>query len=315
MTVPPRRALLLFLDGVGIGEPDPQRNAFAAAYLPHLKGLLGGRLPVSGEVKPQEVIEAQRAVLVSADVRLGVEGRPQSGTGQTALLTGRNAPLMFGRHFGSWVPTPLREMLARESLLARAVRAGRTAAFANAYPLQRGVARRPVAMPLAAHAAGLLTRDLQELREGSAVASSITHEMWRAHLGGEEIPEVAAEEAGGRLAKIAEGVELTLFAHYDTDVVGHRGSLADAIAALERVDAFLGGVLEALPADALLVIASDHGNIEDAATGHTLNPVPVIAAGPGRHAIAERVRSITDVAPTILDLLEIHVPDSPEPAS
>nr|MBA4156072.1 2,3-bisphosphoglycerate-independent phosphoglycerate mutase [Gemmatimonadota bacterium] len=82
-----------------------------------------------------------------------------------------------------------------------------------------------------------------------------------------------------------------------------RGSLADAVAALERVDAFLGGVLEALPADALLVIASDHGNIEDVTMGHTLNPVPVIAAGPGRQVIAARVRSITDVAPSILDLL------------
>ncbi|CAN5667962.1 metalloenzyme [soil metagenome] len=303
MSLLPRRALLLFLDGVGIGEPDPQRNAFAAAGLPHLKRLLGGRLPQSGEVERTGGLESERAVFVAADARLGVEGRPQSGTGQTALLTGRNAARMFGRHFGPWVPTPLREMLARENLLSRAVSAGRSAAFANSYPLHRGVARRPIATALAAHAAGLLTRDLKELREGSAVASSITHEIWRAHPGGEKIPEVTAEEAGGRLARIAAGVELTLFAHYDTDLVGHRGSLADAVAALERVDAFLGGVLEALPADALLVIASDHGNIEDATMGHTLNPVPVIAAGPGRQVIAARVRSITDVAPSILDLL------------
>ena len=304
----PARVLLVFLDGVGIGAEDPAANPFAVARLPRLRGLLGGRLPVR-EHLDGGYVEGAGAVLVAADATLGVPGRPQSGTGQTALLTGTNAPEAFGRHFGSWVPTGLREMLAAENLLSRAVRAGRSAAFANAYPVHRFgieafVGRRPAAPPLAAHAAGLLGRDRDELRAGRAVASSITNERWRSELRA-DIPSVTAEEAGRNLARIAAEHELTLFAHYDTDAAGHLGEMAPAVAALERVDAFLGGIADALPGDALLLVASDHGNVEDVTTGHTLNPVPVIAAGRGREAVAGRVRDLTDVTPALLDLLGI----------
>ncbi len=304
----PRRVLLVFLDGVGIGEDDPDVNPLAAARMPRLRAMLGGRIPVREQLEGGR-IEGEGAVMVAADATLGVAGRPQSGTGQTALFTGENAPALFGRHFGSWVPTPLRPLLAERSLLARAVRAGRSAAFANAYPVsvfgvEAFVGKRPAAPPLAAHAAGLLVRDRDELRAGHAVASSITREGWLRQLG-VDLPAVTADEAGRHLAAIAAGHEVTLFAHYDTDAVGHRGEMAPAVAALERVDAFLGGLLDALPGDALLVVASDHGNVEDVRAGHTLNPVPVIAAGPGREAVAGSVRDLTHVAPALLGLLGI----------
>jgi 2,3-bisphosphoglycerate-independent phosphoglycerate mutase len=305
----PGRVLLVFLDGVGIGVDDPEVNPFATARLPRLREMLGGRLPLREHLDGGGRITAERATLVPADATLGVPGRPQSGTGQTALLTGVNAPREFGRHFGSWVPTSLRATLAERSLLARALRAGRSAAFANAYPVGRFgmeafVGRRPAAPPLAAYAAGLLGRDRDELRGGRAVASSITNDRWRSDLRA-DVPDVTAAEAGRNLAALAAEHHVTLFAHYDTDAVGHRGSLADCVAALERVDAFLGGVVDALPDDALLVVASDHGNVEDVTAGHTLNPVPVIAAGRGREALAERVRDLTHVTPALLDLLGI----------
>lgn len=302
----PAHILLVFLDGVGIGEDDPRINPFASASLPVLHSLLGGQLPFRSVLARQGRIDGDGAVLIRADATLGVPGLPQSGTGQTALLTGANAPAIFGRHFGSWVPTALREMLGRDNLLTRAVRAGRRVAFANAYPATSigGLGRRPAAPPLAALAAGVLHRDVQALREGRAVASSITNERWRQHLG-DQVPDVSPEAAGRTLAAIAAEAEVTLFAHYDTDIVGHRGGLPAAVSVLERVDAFLGGVLDGLSANALLVVASDHGNIEDITAGHTLNPVPVIAVGAGRTAVAERVQAITDVAPTLCTLLNI----------
>lgn len=306
----PGRVLLVFLDGVGIGADDAAANPFVAARLPRLREVLGGRLPVRGQLDGAGRIDAAGATLVAADATLGVAGRPQSGTGQTALLTGINAPREFGRHFGSWVPTALRPRLAAESLLARALRAGRSAAFANAHPIARFglevfVGRRPAAPPLAAHAVGLLTRDRDELRQGRAVASSITNERWRADLRA-DVPDVTAARAGRNLAGIAAEHAVTLYAHYDTDAAGHREDLAGAVAALERVDAFLGGVVDALPADALLVVASDHGNVEDVGGGHTLNPVPVIAVGRGRELLAEQVRDLTHVTPALLGLLGIE---------
>jgi 2,3-bisphosphoglycerate-independent phosphoglycerate mutase len=305
----PRRALLVFIDGIGIGPGDPEHNPFASARLPRIQALLGGRRPIAEELDADGRILAERAVLVAADATLGVEGLPQSGTGQTSLLTGRNAAAEYGRHFGPWVPTAVRPMLAAENLLSRAVAAGRTAAYANAYPLA-GVAadprifRRPAAPMLAAQAAGALTRAAGELAEGRAVASSITNERWRESLG-EAVPQVTPEQAARTLAGIAARADVTLFAHYDTDYTGHRGDLAGAVAALERVDAFLGALADALPADALLVVSSDHGNLEDVRGGHTTNAVPMLALGAGREHFTD-ARAITDVAPRILHAIGIE---------
>jgi 2,3-bisphosphoglycerate-independent phosphoglycerate mutase len=302
----PRRALLVFLDGVGIGSGDAAFNPFAAARLPRLRALLDGRIPVAEDLggDGDGRIVAKGAVLVAADATLGMEGLPQSGTGQTSLLTGRNAAAEYGRHFGPWVPTPVRPMLAAENLLSRAVAAGAAAAFANAYPLAGAdprIFRRPAAPMLAAQAAGALTRGAAELAEGRAVASSITNERWRERLG-DEMPRVTPGEAARTLARIVSESDVTLFAHYDTDYTGHRGELSAAVAALEKVDAFLGALVDALPADALLVVSSDHGNLEDVRGGHTTNPVPLLAAGPGRETFAE-ARSILNVTPAILRLL------------
>jgi hypothetical protein len=304
----PQRALLVFLDGVGIGPADAEVNPFAAARLPNLRALLGGRLPVADDLDGEGRIVSERAVLVAADATLGVEGIPQSGTGQTTLLTGRNAAELYGRHFGPWVPTGLRPMLAEANLLRRARDAGRAVAFANAYPValieaDPRIFRRPAAPPLAARSADALVRDVPQLAAGDAVASSITNDRWRERTA--EVPPVSAEQAGRNLAAIASRAEVTLFAHYDTDHAGHRGGMEGAVAALERVDAFLGGLADALAPDTLLVISSDHGNVEDVREGHTRNPVPVLALGAGREALAARIRGIADVTPSILALLGI----------
>lgn len=304
----PRRAILVFLDGVGIGPGDAAYNPFAVAHLPRIQALLGSRLPVTEQLDADGRIVSEQAVLVAADATLGVEGLPQSGTGQTSLLTGRNGAAEYGRHFGPWVPTPLRPMLAAENLLRRALDAGRTVAFANAYPLSGipadpRIFRRPAGPMLAAQSADALTRGAAELAEGRAVASSITNERWREHLG-DDVPQVTPEEAARTLARIALGVDVTLFAHYDTDYTGHRGELAGAAAALERVDSFLGALADALPPDALLVISSDHGNVEDVRGGHTINPVPVFTLGAGREQFMN-ARSIMNVTPVILRLLGV----------
>lgn len=306
MRSPPDRLLLVFLDGVGIGPEDPSVNPWVTARLPVLGRLFGGTLPVL-ETASSGRYFGEESCWAATDATLGVPGRPQSGTGQTSLLTGENAAAHFGRHFGPWVPTSLRDLLARRNLLTRAKAAGLRAAFANAHPAHaagiEGI-RRPAAPVLAAAAAGVLDRHENALREGRAVASSITHEGWRRHFPG--LPAVAPEEAGARLAAICREADLTLFAHYDTDLVGHRRDLKGAVAVLERVDRFLGGLLEALPADALLVIASDHGNVEDASVGHTRNPVPVIATGAGSETMVRGVQSITDVTPGLLRLLNVE---------
>jgi 2,3-bisphosphoglycerate-independent phosphoglycerate mutase len=289
---------------VGLGEDDPQRNPLAAAALPVFETVTGGARPVLGSSEAR----TRGSVLRAIDATLGVPGRPQSGTGQTALLTGLNAARIMGRHFGPWVPTMLRERLAGESFLRRALESGRSVAFANSFPrgylepAGRGV-RRPGAFPLAAHAAGLLTRDERSLRSGDALVSSITTDSWRRYVD-PGAPLMEPEAAGRLLSTIASRHDLTVFAHFDTDYIGHRGDLQQGVEVIQRVDAFLGGVLGRLPPDTLLLVTSDHGNLEDVTVGHTSNPVPLLAVGPGNELAVDRVHGIEGVAALVLELLD-----------
>lgn len=300
-------ALLLFLDGVGIGESDAATNPFFAAELPTLRGLLGGRLPSLDDPVIRDRFRERETATAAVDATLGVDGMPQSGTGQTTLLTGRNAAALFGRHFGPWVPVRLRPMVEDESVLRRAVDAALPTAFANAYPEQwpgRRGGRWLAAPPLAARAAGLLTRHHAHLAREEAVASEIVNDGWRLRLGHHELPEVTAGQAGRTLGRIAGAHRLTLYAHYRTDTVGHEGDLRAGAEALERVDAFLAGLLDTLPPSCLLVICSDHGNIEDASErGHTRNPSLGVFVGTGAHDASERVTSLLHVAPLVIDRL------------
>jgi hypothetical protein len=293
------RVLFIFLDGVGIGSGDPTVNPFLVARLPRLRALLGGALPTldSGDVN------GERSVAFPLDASLGVPGVPQSGTGQTALLTGDNAALRFGRHFGPWTPVSLRPFLEERSVLRLAVDAGWQTVFANAYPREwpgERSARRAAAPPLAARAAGLLTRHQEALAAGDALASEIVNEGWRLHLGHTDLPVITPEEAGKNLARLAATARLTLFAHYATDHAGHRGGMEGAVAALELVDAFLGGVLDSLPDDVLVLVTSDHGNIEDVTGSHTSNPALAVLHGPDASARRRELRSLMDVTPALL---------------
>lgn len=302
-----RGVLLLFLDGVGIGTADPERNPFLQAHLPILGGLLGGHPPTLDDPVRQGRLGPWQGASMPLDALLGVEGMPQSGTGQSTLLTGRNAARMFGRHFGPWVPVRLRPMVEEESLLMQAVRLGLPTAFANAYPASWSTGRGPrwmAAPPLAARAAGLLNRHHRHLEQGEAVASEIVNEGWRRGLGHVELPDITPRHAGRALGTLAGRHALTFFAHYRTDSVGHDADPRACVAALQRVDEFLGGVLETLPPDHGVVVCSDHGNIEDLAErGHTTNPALGLVLGGDAEARAARMTSLLDVTPVILDWL------------
>jgi 2,3-bisphosphoglycerate-independent phosphoglycerate mutase len=306
----PVSVLFIFVDGLGLGPDRPDTNPVAAARLPIFEALLDGRRPLA-EAAP---FHGARASLVGLDASLGVPGTPQSGTGHATLLTGEDAVRRFGRHHGPWVPTALRPLVTDLSVLARVRGEGGRVAFANAYPEEltdrvrgglAGVSGRLLGPlragpPLAAIGAGALTRHTPALERGDAVASEITNEGWIERLGRTTLPVVSPEDAGRNLARIASVHDLTLFAHYTTDHVGHRGTHAEAVAVLERLDRFLGGVLETLPARATLVLASDHGNIEDGGRLHTLNPAVGLVAGPGHAPVAAALTDLRDVAPALL---------------
>jgi hypothetical protein len=300
------RILFLFFDGWGLGANDPATNPFLTAPMPVLRDLFGGALPTR-EIRNQ-VSWRNLVSLAPTDATLGVDGVPQSATGQTALFTGVNAPREIGEHSGPYPNDALRAIIARDNLLKRLASAGRRVAFANAYPpmffarLARNKARRS-ATSYAVQAAGVRYRDIDDLRAGRAVSAFVTNKLWRDY--GADVPLLTAREAGANLARLAAENDLTLFEYFLTDAAGHKANSAHTARVLAEVDELIGGARDASNlADTLIVITSDHGNIEDATTrSHTRNPVPTILIGAAREQIAPRLHALTDLAPALTQLL------------
>ena len=132
-------------------------------------------------------------------------------------------------------------------------------------------------------------------------------------------PEMSAEEVSDQfVGAIEKGYDLIVVNFANPDMVGHTGDLEAAKAACHAVDTGLGRALEALEkAGGAMIVTADHGNCEqmiDPETGgphtaHTLNPVPVILVGGPEGARLRTGGRLADLAPTLLELMQIDKPE------
>ena len=295
------RAVLLFLDGVGIGKNNPEVNPLFNASLPFLTSLLG-ELPHLGK----KTLSTERALLVPADATFSVEGLPQSGTGQTAIFTGVDAPTMIGRHFGPFPTTALRPVIGERNIFRQLMDLNRSVAFANAFPKQffeytNSGTRRLTVTTLSCMMSNVPLRTGEHLAHNEAVSADLTRERWP-ELGYPELSPVTASEAGEHLAVLSRQYDFVLFEYWLTDHAGHKRDMKAAMEILERFDSFLAGLVgHADLEETLIVLISDHGNIEDLSTkGHTRNPVPCIVIGAGRKDFASSIKTIAQITPTIV---------------
>ncbi|MBT7298826.1 MAG: peptidase [Victivallales bacterium] len=283
----PERVLLVFVDGLG-WPPVPLDESMYAG-MPALRELL-------------------QEHAVSIDATLGMPGLPQSATGQTAIFTGINAARQLGRHVEGFPNQALREIVAEHSVFRRLTEAGRTCTFANAY--LRGPARtlpkglRSVTTVMTYEALGT-TRERAELDAGRAVF----HDVIRASavkIGIGDVPLISEETGADHLLAVLREVDFCLFEYFLTDHAGHRGDFAWQQAVLHSVDRLVAGIVAGLDQEReLFLLVSDHGNIESRADHHhTANPVPWIALGRGAELARAGCRSLLDVTPKILALLQ-----------
>lgn len=299
------RVLFLFMDGVGLGADDPSRNPMTVASMPTLSGLLGGRHLIA-EAAPRE---GARATLLSVDACLGVAGTPQSASGQAALLTGRNVPAEIGGHYGPKPNRPIASILEADNVFMEVIRRGGRAALLNAYPPRyfesiRSRRRLYSSIPLAAHAAGVGLKTSEDLQAEQALSADFTASGWVAQPDFPPAPVLSPYDAGRRLADLSAQFDLAWFDYWPSDYAGHRGVMADAVSLLELFDQVLRGLIDAWDdAAGLVVITSDHGNLEDLAKrGHTLNPVPGLLIGSSelRRDFSRGLKDLTGFAPAVL---------------
>jgi hypothetical protein len=323
-----RRLYFLFLDGVGLGEEDPARNPLFAAQraglLPTLDGLLDGA-PLA---RATGRLSTATSELLPVDAQMGIPGRPQSATGQAALITGVNAPARLGEHYGPRPDDRVRAVIDEGTIFSRLKAAGLHTWFVNAYPerffetVQRGK-RLLSAIPYAVTQAGQPLPTYDDLAAGRALSADFTGEGWRSELGYSDAPVYSPFEAGEALARIGLSTHLTFFEHWLTDLLGHDQAHVRAIDNFARIDGVLAGLLVALDAagaleESLIVLAADHGNVEETShSRHTENPALGLLLGATtaqRKAIAGRIHALSDLAAPLEDFLQptaAHHPAAP----
>lgn len=289
------KVLLFFIDGLGIGERGADNPLSQIAGVEPLAHFINETSDVIFD-----------GVLIPTDPRLGIEGRPQSASGQTTILTGINAPEHLGYHKQGFPNQILRDVISECSIFLQLKKLKiEPNVFANAYTPKffTETPRWKSATTCAMEAAAATFRKLPDLFGRAA----LFHDFTNRHLIelGFDAPIFSPTDAGEILAGLVENHRFTLYEYFITDKIGHAQSHEKAAEYLPLLAELVRETLQRIDLETTTVIlTSDHGNIENLAIrSHTLNDVPTILWGRGRHEIYKRIKDLSDITPTIISLL------------
>jgi len=307
------RVTFLFLDGCGVGRPDAV-NPFFLGGCRHLAFWKGGMALPDG------------TPILAIDATLGLPGAPQSASGQTALFCGATASEIGNRHRNGYPDRSLRSVILKKNLLTRLAAKGVAARFLNAYPAHHELFTdahvriqpdgRLWFSPLFPErfkkmisvtscmllASGQEPFGAEDVRSGRALYQDYSNRPLIER--GLPLPAFTPEKAGRVIHGASRRLAFLLYEYFQTDLYAHRKSLAECITLVRDLDALVGSLLSRLDArEDTLFVTSDHGNLEDhSLRGHSRNPVPLIAWGRHGARLRRKIRSLSDVAPAILEL-------------
>ena len=145
----------------------------------------------------------------------------------------------------------------------------------------------------------------------------------------DEVPEMSAGQVTKEALRTLGQYDFTLVNFANADMVGHTGNFDACVRAIEALDEYVGQIIsKALEENRDVIVTADHGNIEEKRystgekrTSHTTNPVPFFMIGKdwkrGKQLkeadIKENYKKIegtlSDVAPTVLEILELKKPN------
>lgn len=301
------KLLFLFLDGIGLGEDNPETNPFVRANMPYLESLLGNKKLI----KSSAPIENDQVSLLGVDPNLGVKGLPQSATGQAVLLTGINIPKELGYHYGPKPNPEVAQFLEDDTIFHKVIKANKKTALLNAYPpryfdgIDSGK-RLYSSIPLGLTNAGISLFTHEDYFAGKALSADFTGQGWHDFLNFPNAPLFDSHTAGVKLAELAKNYDFAFFEYWASDYAGHKQDMDSAVSQLEIFDGVLSGLLSTWRSeDGLILLTSDHGNMEDLSTRkHTANQVPLLLFGDkGLRKEFNQIKQLTEIAPAIAKFL------------
>ncbi len=239
------------------------------------------------------------------DACLGVAGLPQSATGQATMFTGVNCAAAVGKHCEGFPNPALRAIIEKDNLFLQLKKRGKRVTFADAYLIDSVKELVNSRFKSVTTVMALTTPEtiavVDDLMQDKALLQDLTRETIQDRY--PDIPVIAPARAAEHLFEIAKESDFTLYEFFQTDIAGHSMDYARACTVLRLYDQFLAALLRYVKAGGFtLVMTADHGNIEAMdERGHTRNPVPFIAFGPGEQELRARVNSLTDVTPALVE--------------
>jgi hypothetical protein len=352
--------LLIFIDGIGVGQEDPSLNPFARVPSPfsRFQGMNENeisrrdaffkRINPGGyeaqddimesaeenaivrypgfrqifnkyrryllenksffETSPQETPATQNGVFKEIDPRMDVQGIPQSASGQASILTGLNIPAIIGHHLQGLPNKKVRELISKESIFLKLSSIGLRVTFANAFTdgFFKRKSPRISATTHAALSGGIKLRMMKDIKAGKAVYQDYTNFFLKEM--GCDVELISPEKAGENLARLSAEHDFTLYEHFLTDLIGHRGNIDEGETEVLKLRSFIYSVLKNVDlSGTLVIVTSDHGNLEDMSLKtHTLNPVPLVCWGRQKEAFQAAVQNISDIGKNIISFLHLE---------
>lgn len=295
---------MIFMDGVGIGKKDYENNPFFKfgfktfsenfGSIPHLKN---------------EKLSCESGYLFPVDASMGVPDIPLSGTGQTSIFCGVNAPKILGKHFGPYPYSTLVPIIKERNIFKEFKRRRKKVNFVNAYPkvffdyINSG-RRRLSVTTLSCLLTGIRLNKIRDLHQGRALSAEIDNRRLVERMN-YKLPVIQPETAANRLLRIGSQNHFTLFEIFHTDHLGHGRNIDWLEYTTGIIDRFLLHLTRNLKKNMTLIICSDHGNFEDLSIKmHTLNPAIGMVFGKYSFELSQKIKTLADIKPAIMEMYD-----------
>lgn len=293
------KVIFIFLDGVGLGKTSKENPIYINSLFRNI---------ISNHLVENIDIISESTLVKGIDACLGVQGIPQSATGQTALFSGVNAAQLLGYHLPAYPNNELISIIQKQNIFSEIKGLGKRATFANAYRKEYFdlVDSNKIKHSVSTHSclsADVQLRTFMDYKNHRAIFWDITG-FYTKDKTKSDVPVISAELAGEIIADLSLEHELVVFESFLTDLIGHSRNYNDAKIICDYLNRFLESIIDNIENNTTIIVTSDHGNFEDFSVGHhTKNEVPLLMLG-SNVDIYSSISSITEIPKIIKNIIK-----------